>query len=216
MKKALTQEGTYCKAVLNNKVLGWIGRKSLNVIEPPGIKVGKTLVPYPSECNYNFVNMGRLSPEKGQDNLIKAFHTHIQSYPDSRLYILGDGPLRKDLQKIVDSLELQDYVYLMGQLENPFGFMKMCDCFVLSSHYEGQPMVLLEAMTLGMRILATDIIANRTVLENGRYGTLVDDSIAGLENGLKAVRTEINTVMQAFDYNEYNKKAMDTFYKVLN
>ncbi|MEC1862310.1 CDP-glycerol glycerophosphotransferase family protein [Bacillus licheniformis] len=216
VEEALTQEGTYCKAVLNNKVLGWIGRKSLNVIEPPGIKVGKTLVPYPSECNYNFVNMGRLSPEKGQDNLIKAFHTHIQSYPDSRLYILGDGPLRKDLQKIVDSLELQDYVYLMGQLENPFGFMKMCDCFVLSSHYEGQPMVLLEAMTLGMRILATDIIANRTVLENGRYGTLVDDSIAGLENGLKAVRTEINTVMQAFDYNEYNKKAMDTFYKVLN
>ncbi|MCY7831090.1 glycosyltransferase, partial [Bacillus spizizenii] len=85
-----------------------------------------------------------------------------------------------------------------------------------SSHYEGQPMVLLEAMTLGMRILATDIIANRTVLENGRYGTLVDDSISGLENGLKTVRTEINTVMQAFDYNEYNKKAMDTFYRVLN
>ncbi|MCY7834511.1 glycosyltransferase, partial [Bacillus spizizenii] len=137
VEEALTQEGTYCKAVLNNKVLGWIGRKALNVIEPPGIKVGKTLIPYPSECNYNFVNMGRLSPEKGQDNLIKAFHTHIQNYPDSRLYILGDGPLRKDLQKIVDSLELQNHIYLVGQLENPFGFMKMCDCFVLSSHYEG-------------------------------------------------------------------------------
>ncbi|MDI5791674.1 SH3-like domain-containing protein [Bacillus licheniformis] len=38
VEEALTQEGTYCKAVLNNKVLGWIGRKSLNVIEPPGIK----------------------------------------------------------------------------------------------------------------------------------------------------------------------------------
>ena len=62
--------------------------------------------------------------------------------------------------------------------------MKKCDCFVLSSHYEGQPMVLLEAMTLGMKILATDIVANRTVLEQGRYGLLVENSIEGLEKGL--------------------------------
>src|SRR5690606_39974709 len=62
--------------------------------------------------------------------------------------------------------------FLLGQVENPFALMKKCDCFVLSSHYEGQPMVLLEAMTLGMNIIATDIVANRTVLENGKYGQI--------------------------------------------
>jgi len=92
----------------------------------------------------------------------------------------------------------------------------MCDCFVLSSHYEGQPMVLLEAMTLGMDILATDIIANRTVLENGKYGALVNNSVDGLVGGLNNFSNHTNPAYAPFNYKEYNKKAMDTFYKVLN
>ncbi|MDQ7862174.1 glycosyltransferase [Peribacillus frigoritolerans] len=93
---------------------------------------------------------------------------------NSKLYILGQGPLKEDLQAIIDELDLNHSIHLLGQLENPFSFMEKCDCFVLSSHYEGQPMVLLEAMTLGMKIMATDIVANRTVLENGKYGLLVE------------------------------------------
>ncbi|MCQ5454261.1 CDP-glycerol glycerophosphotransferase family protein [Bacillus paralicheniformis] len=216
VEEATTQHGTYCKVIYHDRELGWIERNALEKIEPLGLKVGKTLIPYPSESDFNFVNMGRLSPEKAQDNLIKAFHTHVQTYPNSKLYILGEGPLKKDLQQLITDLDLEEHAYLVGQLDNPFGFLKMCDCFVLSSHYEGQPMVLLEAMTLGMKILATDIVANRTVLENGKYGTLVEDSVTGLEQGLVKVRTEPVDSSQSFDYIEYNKTAMNSFYKVLS
>ncbi|MDY0394146.1 glycosyltransferase [Virgibacillus halophilus] len=120
--------------------------------------------------------------------------------------------MKEYLKNIISDLDLENSVYLMGQLENPFTFMRKCDSFVLSSHYEGQPMVLLEAMTLGMKIIATDIVANRTVLENGKFGLLVENSIRGLEKGLNFIANEENVVqMERFDYYKYNSIAMDNF-----
>ncbi|ABV63887.1 MULTISPECIES: CDP-glycerol glycerophosphotransferase family protein [Bacillus] len=215
-EEVTTPISTYCTIELDNEKIGWVDKKTLEIIRFRGFQIGKEFVPYPSKQHYNFVNMGRLSPEKGQDNLITAFKQHVETNPNSKLYILGDGPLKKDLQMLVDQFELQNHVFLVGQVENPFTVLKMCDCFVLSSHYEGQPMVLLEAMTLGMDILATDIIANRTVLEDGKYGALVDNSIDGLIQGLNNFSSHTHPAYAPFDYKEYNKKAMDTFYKVLN
>jgi CDP-glycerol glycerophosphotransferase len=185
-------------------------------LETLGLQKGRVFIPMPSNENYNFITMGRLSPEKGQDNLIKAFGRFHKDFPDSKLYILGEGPLRKDLEQLISELGLEDSVYLAGQVENPFAIMKKCDCFVLSSHYEGQPMVLLEAMTHGMKIIATDIVANRTVLEDNRFGLLVENSIEGLEKGLDLLaRDELDNKLDEFIPEEYNKKAMATFYNIL-
>ncbi|WP_144554147.1 glycosyltransferase [Bacillus sp. X1(2014)] len=179
-------------------------------------EINKVGIQEPLPNNLNFVTMGRLSPEKGQDNLIKAFAQFHQGFANSKLYIIGEGPLRMHLEKLIADLQLQQSVFLVGQLENPFPLMTKCDCFVLSSHYEGQPMVLLEAMTHGMKIIATDIVANRTVLENGRYGLLVENSINGLTDGLNQMaRNELNNKLDEFIPEEYNKKAMETFYRVL-
>ncbi|PFP23280.1 CDP-glycerol--glycerophosphate glycerophosphotransferase [Bacillus sp. AFS073361] len=188
------------------------------IIEEKLETIEETVIPpQPVAENYNFITMGRLSPEKGQDNLIKAFSQFQQKFPNSKLYILGEGPLRNDLENLIAELELSDSVYLMGQLENPFILMKKCDCFVLSSHYEGQPMVLLEAMTHGMKIIATDIVANRNVLENGRYGLLVENSIEGLEKGLTQLAgNELDIKLDEFIPEEYNKKAMASFYQILD
>ncbi|WP_066258927.1 CDP-glycerol glycerophosphotransferase family protein [Neobacillus drentensis] len=215
-KEARTIDGVFCHFVYENEAVGWLNKRALQVVEVLGIETGKAFVPEPSRDQYNFVNMGRLSPEKGQDNLIKAFAEFHKGFPESKLYILGEGLLRKDLESLIVELQLEESVYLVGQVENPFKLMKKCDCFVLSSHYEGQPMVLLEAMTLGMKILATDIVANRTVLEQGRYGLLVENSIEGLEKGLtQLAKNELDNKPDEFIADEYNKKAMGTFYKVL-
>ncbi|MEH7075094.1 CDP-glycerol glycerophosphotransferase family protein [Neobacillus drentensis] len=211
-----TQAGSFYFFYHQGKQLGWLDQRAFSIIENAEIVSEKAAFPEPVKDNYNFVNMGRLSPEKGQDNLIKAFAKFHKGFPQSKLYILGEGQLRKDLEKLIVELNMEDSVFLVGQVENPFQVMKKCDCFVLSSHYEGQPMVLLEAMTLGMKILATDIVANRTVLEQGRYGLLVENSIEGLEKGLtKLAKNELEYTPDEFNAEEYNKKAMDTFYKVL-
>ncbi|MDQ6600369.1 CDP-glycerol glycerophosphotransferase family protein [Bacillus salipaludis] len=213
--EAKSQDGVYCHFIYEDESIGWIKKRALHVKETLGIKTARGFIPEPTKENYNFINMGRLSPEKAQDNLIKAFSEFHKGFKNAKLYILGEGPLRNDLEKLIDQLQLEDSVYLVGQLDNPFKLMKKCDCFVLSSHYEGQPMVLLEAMTLGMKIIATDIVANRTVLEQGRYGLLVENSVEGLANGLEQLaKNELKVLPDPFFPEEYNKKAMDTFYKV--
>lgn len=215
-KSNKTQAGSFYFFYHNGKQVGWLDQRAFSIIEDAEIVPEKTVIPEPVKENYNFITMGRLSPEKGQDNLIKAFAQFHKGFPDSKLYILGEGLLRKDLEKLIVELKVEDSVFLVGQVENPFKLMKKCDCFVLSSHYEGQPMVLLEAMTLGMKILATDIVANRTVLEQGRYGLLVENSIVGLEKGLNQLaKNELDHTPDEFRPEEYNKKAMETFYKVL-
>ncbi|MFB9826825.1 CDP-glycerol glycerophosphotransferase family protein [Lederbergia wuyishanensis] len=205
--EATTLKGTYSHIVSH----GWVNNQALQVL---CIEVNGIYIPEPSKEDINFVTMGRLSPEKGQDNLIRAFARFYQNHPNSKLYLLGEGALKKQLQSLINELNLNNAVFLLGQVENPFSFLKKCDCFVLSSHYEGQPMVLLEAMTLGMKIIATDIIANRTVLEDGKYGLLVENSIEGLEKGMEYIEAERETYKPApFDYKYYNEMAMESFYK---
>jgi CDP-glycerol glycerophosphotransferase len=212
VEEITTQRGTFCKFIYGDSLIGWLNKESFIIEKTLGIESKDNFVMNPSPEYTNFVNMGRFSPEKGQDNLIKAFAVYLEKKPNSRLYILGDGILRNELEALIDELGVGNSVFLTGQMDNPFQLMKQCDCFVLSSHYEGQPMVLLEAMTLGMKILATDIVANRTVLEDGRYGVLVDDSVEGLIEGFHKVTSNEEGTVEPFDYNEYNQKAMGTFY----
>lgn len=211
-REAITQKGRSAHIWVDDHELGWVNRKALDVKEELGFEVDGRYIPEPDPENMNFVHMGRLSPEKGQDQLIQAFARYHEQDPKSKLYIMGEGALKKDLQKLIEELNVEDAVYLLGQVENPFALMKKCDAFILSSHYEGQPMVLLEAMTLGMKIIATDIVANRNVLENGKYGLLVENSIEGLQKGMHQVA---NLQPAPFDYQYYNEIAMETFYKGL-
>lgn len=164
----------------------------------------------PDHHKINFVNMGRLSPEKDQEKLIQAFYTLSLKYENIRLYIIGSGVLEKKLKKLVANLDLKEKVVFTGQLDNPFAFIKHCDCFVLSSNHEGQPMVLLETLILNKPIVATDIPGSRSVLEGG-YGDLVENSVDGLIDGMVKV-IEGRMKYMEFDYIEYNNKALNMFY----
>src|SRR5699024_7559700 len=89
------------------------------------------------------------------------------------------------------------------------------DCFVFPSDYEGQGLVLYEALALSKPIIATDIITSRGILKN-KYGELCDNSVEGL---VKSMHKFLDGELQfsSFDINEYNKHAMKLFYeKVCN
>lgn len=165
----------------------------------------------PEKDKVNFVNVGRLSPEKDQAKLVQAFAKVCKNNKNVRLYILGDGVLRDEINNLIKELKIEEYVIMVGQVKNPFAFINQCDCFVLSSNHEGQPMVLLEALVLGKDIIATDIAGNRSILDNG-YGNLVENSEAGLIDGLERF-IDNKLENKKFDYETYNIEAMDMFYK---
>lgn len=103
----------------------------------------------------NFVTMGRLCFAKGFDILLSIMNDIISQNHLIKLYIIGDGPEKKKLEKYINKHNLQNNVYLLGAQKNPFPIMKMMDAFILTSRYEGQGMVVLEAKTLGLPVFIT-------------------------------------------------------------
>ncbi|MEC2291300.1 glycosyltransferase [Bacillus licheniformis] len=165
----------------------------------------------PKKEDYNFINIGRLSPEKGQEKLINSFAQLHKEFPNSKLYIVGDGPLKKQLTLQAETLGLKNDIIFAGQLENPFALLDECDCFVLSSDYEGQGLVLMEAMIVGKPIIATDVTGVRSVLEGG-LGLLVENTEKALTEAMKKYITE-GIEYRTFDYESYNNHALQLFYK---
>ena len=163
--------------------------------------------------NKTFICLGRMSPEKDHAKLIRAFSGVINQHPDARLVILGDGPLRQDLNFLIEALGIGRSVKLAGLRMNPFPAMKASACFVLSSNHEGQPVVLLEAMVLGKPIIATDIDGNRGVLGD-EYGELVENSEAGLRAGMLAF-LERGGRPYSFSASEYQSKAVRSFRRIV-
>lgn len=160
-----------------------------------------------------FINIGRLSVEKDQEKLIRAFYEIYKTRKDIALIILGQGPLEGQLKVLIRDLKLQKSVFLLGQKRNPYKYLKNADCFVFSSIHEGAGMVLFESMVLKKPIICTDIIACRSVMKN-RGGIMVENSIKGLVYGMNEYLNG-NIVVKDFDYIKYNKEALDRFYKIL-
>lgn len=174
----------------------------------------KTLVPIPEKNNINFINIGRLSPEKNQENLIRAFAQLSIEEPDARLYILGDGPLRDMLHKLITDLNLTGKVFLLGNVKNPFYIEKRCQCFVLPSYHEGMPMVLLEARTLGLSIVVSDFSTVADSLHDGGQLLIQTDEESILE-GMRAFLAGKVPNDYKFDPVQYNKECMAEFERLL-
>lgn len=105
------------------------------------------------------INVGRLSNQKGQKYLIRAFKKVVKKVPDAELIILGKGELEEELEFEIKKLHLEYNVKLLGYKNNPYVYMKKASCFVLSSFFEGMPNAVLEAMYLGLPIISTDCIS---------------------------------------------------------
>jgi glycosyltransferase involved in cell wall biosynthesis len=117
--------------------------------------------------------VGRLTMQKDFPTLIQAFAQVRQRQP-ARLLILGEGPDRPALEAMVKNLNLEQDVSLLGFVENPYAYMARASLFILSSRWEGLPTVLIEALSCGIPVIATDCPSGpREILADGQYGALV-------------------------------------------
>jgi glycosyltransferase involved in cell wall biosynthesis len=123
---------------------------------------------------------GRLRRQKGFDLLIRAFGRVAEAHPDWRLRICGRGRLREDLQRLVEEEGLSDVVTLANRSKELGREMERASLFVLSSRFEGFPLILLEAMSKGLPVVSFDCPTGPgEVIENRRNGILVPDGDVG-------------------------------------
>lgn len=119
------------------------------------------------------VAVGKLETQKDFPTLLRAFDL-VRQQREARLIILGEGSLRSELERLVDTLNLNQHVELPGFQSNPYAFMASSAAFVLSSAHEGLPTVLVEALTCGCRVVATDCPSGpHEILRGGELGPLV-------------------------------------------
>ena len=119
------------------------------------------------------LGVGRLDYQKDFATLLRAFD-RVRATRPCRLLILGDGPLRAELEAVRAESAYAGDIDLPGFVGRPFSYMAHCDAFVLPSRYEGLPNVLIEALACGAPVVATDCPSGpREVLSSGEYGRLV-------------------------------------------
>ena len=124
---------------------------------------------------------------KGYDRLIRcAIRLHNEGF-SFRLVILGKGPEEAAYRKLIEENSAEDYIKLLGFRENPYQIMKHASFFVSSSRSEGMASVLIEALTLGLPVISTDVSGAREVLGcNNEFGLVVDNSEEGIDCGVRA------------------------------
>lgn len=160
-----------------------------------------------------FITIGRFSPEKGHERLIKAFNEFCRDFPDAQLIIIGGhGDLFEDTVDLVENIEHGGNITLINGISNPMPILKQCDLFILPSFYEGWGIVIMEADTLNVPVIATDVIGTQWLKDYD--GNLVENSQEGILNGMyEFMKGNIHTLNM--DYDEFNNEIINNFYDLL-
>ena len=118
------------------------------------------------------VAVGRLYPQKDYPTLLRAF-ARVRQVRPSRLVILGEGPEKDNLKKLIRELGLQEDVDMLGFVHNPHAYVASSTVFVLSSAWEGFGNVVAEALAVGTPVVSTNCESGPgEILANGKYGDL--------------------------------------------
>jgi glycosyltransferase involved in cell wall biosynthesis len=121
----------------------------------------------------NLICVARLDEVKNHANLINAIFSLQSKFPGIRLNLVGDGVLKDSLKEQVKHLNLENQVFFLGVRRNIPQLLNESDAFILVSHWEGMPMSLLEAASLKLPIVATNVGGIQSFLDEGRCGFLI-------------------------------------------
>ncbi|MGI9285764.1 MAG: glycosyltransferase [Pseudomonadales bacterium] len=133
--------------------------------------------------------VSRLDSIKNHPLMLEACKSVLEHHPKTRLLIVGDGPTRGELESHISALQLQDRVVLTGYTSEPENYLSLMEVYLLSSFSEGMSMTLLEAMSLSIPCVVTDVGGNGEVVEHGKTGIVVPN------NDLKRFTDGIQTLL---------------------
>jgi glycosyltransferase involved in cell wall biosynthesis len=178
---------------IQRELLARMGVPSENIaVIPNGVDVNKyspgiSQVKAEFDADRLFVYQGRLAPEKNVEALLRAWK-QAEMAPESKLLIVGDGPLKPSLQPFYDSDNGIHWLGFVADENRRVEILRSADVYILPSLVEGLSLSLLEAMACGVACLATDVGADGEVLEKG----------AGVIINPKSVRPQLRTLLPLF------------------
>jgi|SRR5687768_4301256 len=160
-------------------------------------------------------SVGRLSTQKSPSDFVQVAEIVHRFKSDAHFIWIGDGPLEENVRDLSSSLQLESAIHWLGQRSDVHELLHLFDCLLLTSRWEGFPLVILEAMAAGVPVVATDILGTRELIEHGVNGWLAPvrdaESLAGLVLNLLADPIKADAFRQAGRArieNEFNRPRM--------
>ena len=169
---------------LKNVVKGWGVKENRIKVIYNGTKLKNKPDPIDDQPNdyFKFITVGRLAPWKNIDIIIEALSDYKKANQNFIFYIVGSGPEETKLKKLVNDLDLENFVTFTGQLQKDDlnYYLQKSDIYIQASSYEGLPHVILEAMSHNLSIISTPIGGTNEVIQDGKNGWIWE-----LENNFK-------------------------------
>jgi len=141
---------------------------------------------YSVSGSFKVLHIGRFAEAKNHVGLVKAFGLFRKKYPDSELWLIGDGELKPEIERLVKESGLENCVKFKGLQSNVYGYLHDADIFTLPSNYEGIPMTLIEAMGTGLPIVATAVGGVPDMLTDGENACVVENDAQLIANAFEA------------------------------
>ena len=141
------------------------------------------------------ISVGRLHSQKNQKMMIEAFARISQQFPEWKLDIYGEGPLRGALEKMIQDprLKIQDKVSLPGRSENIIEELNKSEIFAFSSDYEGMSNAVVEAFCVGLPIITTKVSGTEDIIIDGENGFLLErNDVTGMEKAMRKLISDDN------------------------
>ncbi|THD66786.1 glycosyltransferase [Robertkochia marina] len=132
-----------------------------------------------------FIAIGRLEPVKAFDRLIDIAQRLKKDGFQFKIYILGDGSQRTDLEDLIKVYNVSAEVELLGFKANPYPYIKMADAMLVSSRSEGYSTVVAEALILGTPVITTDCSGMKELLGANKFGIITENSTYSLYAGIR-------------------------------
>ena len=155
----------------------------------------------------NFVTVARLVPQKAIDRFIRIHSKLIKDGLKHEVYIIGDGPERQNLERLIIINEVENTFHLLGKKENPYPYIKNADYFCLLSNFEGYGMVLEEAKILKRPIIITDTAA-REAVEGYKNSIILENEEEKIYEGLKKVIENRKKEKEEYESQEYDNSVI--------
>ena len=130
------------------------------------------------------LHVGRFDVPKNHPGLLEAFRLLLETHPECRLRLVGDGDLRADMEKLAREKGIADFVEFCGMQSNVYPYLHDADIFTLPSIYEGNPMTIIEAMGTGLPIVASRVGGIPDMISDGESGLLVEPEPQSICAGL--------------------------------
>ena len=163
-----------------------------------------------------FVNISRHDEhQKRLTRLIECAKLLDNDKEQFRILFIGDGKETELYKKMVDDYSLSDKIIFVGRTTNPYPYIKLSDCVILTSDYEGYPVVYLESMILNKPIITTDVSDSEFDIEN-KYGIVTGKDIDEIYNSMKSFIRKGFDLKEKFDAEEYNNQITNKVKNIIN